>query len=97
MGERRARLVTHTVARVCAITANRAWTCRGRRYITIHPYRLGNEPSHIALATTVGRLGNTMSVKVISKWGLDPEFEHFMENVPERLGRPVEFYTDRRI
>jgi hypothetical protein len=58
-------------------------------------YRDAIEPTHIALITTIVPFGDTFSVTVISKWGLDPEFEHFMENVPPRLGVPVEFYTER--
>jgi hypothetical protein len=59
-------------------------------------YRDAIEPTHVALVTAVDRVGDTVSVRVISKWGLDPEFEHFMENVPPRLGVPVEFYTERQ-
>ena len=58
-------------------------------------YRDAVEPTHVALVTLIDRIGNSLNVRVISKWGLDPEFEHFMENVPARLGVPVEFYTER--
>jgi hypothetical protein len=61
-------------------------------------YKHGPEPSHVGLVTAlVGRIGDTLSVKVLSKWGLEGEFEHFMENVPDRLGKPVEFYTERQL
>jgi hypothetical protein len=50
--------------------------------------------SHVALVVTVDRsIGE--SIRVVSKWGKDPEFIHFMENVPVRLGHPTEFWTER--
>ena len=58
-------------------------------------YRNYDEPSHVALVVSVVQFGQTINVKVISKWGLDPEFEHFMEDVPAQLGKPTEFYTER--
>jgi len=58
-------------------------------------YRNYDEPSHVALVTQVDTIGQTRNVRVLSKWGFDPEFEHFMEQVPPSMGRPVEFYTER--
>jgi cell wall-associated NlpC family hydrolase len=60
-------------------------------------YKQGDEPSHVALVIATGRIGNVLSVRVISKWGLDAEFEHFMENVPAQLGVPSEFYSERQL
>ncbi len=60
-------------------------------------YRDTVEPTHVALVTAIDAIGDTLSVRVLSKWGLDPEFEHFMENVPARLGVPMEFYTERQV
>jgi len=59
-------------------------------------YLSGNEPVHVALVIEVETIGQERSIKVISKWGKDAEFIHFAENVPETLGRPVRFYTDRK-
>jgi hypothetical protein len=58
-------------------------------------YKDEGDPSHVALVVAVERLGQTVNVRVISKWGLDPEFLHFQEDVTVRLGIPVEYYTDR--
>jgi len=33
---------------------------------------------------------------VLSKWGGEGEYMHDMSDVPELLGRPVEFWTDRK-
>jgi hypothetical protein len=33
---------------------------------------------------------------VLSKWGEDGEYEHESSDVPELLGKPVEFWTDRK-
>jgi cell wall-associated NlpC family hydrolase len=33
---------------------------------------------------------------VLSKWGADGEYLHNMTDVPELLGRPAEFWTDRK-
>src|SRR5688572_5232203 len=51
-------------------------------------------PVHVGLIIFVDfSIGTT--IRIISKWGLDPEFYHFMENVPYQLGKPAEFWTDR--
>jgi hypothetical protein len=36
-------------------------------------------------------------ITVISQWGADGEYLHLMEDVPEMLGRPVKYWTDRRL
>jgi len=36
-------------------------------------------------------------IYVLSKWGADGEYLHRVEDVPELLGSPAEFWTDRRI
>ncbi len=59
-------------------------------------YLNDNEPVHVALIIEVEMVGQERSIKVISKWGKDAEFIHFAENVPDNLGRPVQFYTDRK-
>jgi hypothetical protein len=62
-------------------------------------YKFRSQPSHVAIVTGVtGSIGHKIDVRVLSKWGLDAEFEHFMENVPRAtLGEPAEFYTERVI
>jgi hypothetical protein len=54
-----------------------------------------DDPTHIALIVEVGRIGQTPSIKVISKWGLEAEYIHFMENVPSEYGSSHRFYTER--
>lgn len=54
------------------------------------------EPSHIALVVMVQVLGRTPNIQVISKWGKEAEFIHYVENVPDLLGSPAEYWTDRR-
>lgn len=55
-----------------------------------------NEPAHIGLIITVDSIGTTKSIVVISKWGKDAEFIHFIEDVPEQMGKPMKFFTDRK-
>jgi hypothetical protein len=38
----------------------------------------------------------TWTLRVLSKWGPEGEYEHPIEHVPILLGRPIEFWTDRR-
>lgn len=59
-------------------------------------YKDNGAPLHVGLVIMVERIGLTPNIKVVSKWGKDPEFIHFMEDVPSLLGKPVEFYTDRK-
>lgn len=35
-------------------------------------------------------------LKVLSQWGADGEYLHDLSDVPDLLGVPVEFWTDRR-
>jgi hypothetical protein len=57
-------------------------------------YKNRNAPTHVALIVDIDRsIGD--SIRVISKWGKDPEFIHFQENVPDILGKPVEYWTER--
>ncbi len=37
----------------------------------------------------------TLDIWVLSKWGDDGEFIHYIENVPHYYGVPAEFYTER--
>ena len=57
-------------------------------------YKRGDENTHVGLIVEIDReLGD--SIRVLSKWGMDGEFLHFMPNVPEIFGRPAEFWTER--
>lgn len=59
-------------------------------------YKRYGIPSHVGLIITIDRaLTTPPNIKVISKWGKDPEFIHFIEQVPEFLGSPAEYFTDR--
>lgn len=60
-------------------------------------YKSGGEPAHVGIIIAVNRYptGKHVDIKVLSKWGLDAEFIHFIEDVPPNLGVPVEFYTER--
>lgn len=50
--------------------------------------------SHVALIVDIDR-SMANSIRVISKWGKNPEFIHFQENVPDLLGKPAEYWTER--
>ena len=65
--------------------------------VVLYKYQINDdEPTHVALVVWINPIGSLSSIQVISKWGKDAEFLHFMENVPDRLGKPMEFWTDRR-
>ena len=55
-----------------------------------------NMPRHVALIVTIERY-KTLNIRVISKWGQDAEFIHYLEDLVPQLGEPTEFYTDRII
>jgi hypothetical protein len=38
----------------------------------------------------------TWSIRVLSQWGADGEYFHDYRDVPEALGRPIGFYSERR-
>lgn len=50
---------------------------------------------HVGLIVILESLGATANIKVMSKWGLDPEFIHFIDDVPSSYKGSIEFYTDR--
>ena len=63
-------------------------------------YKQKQEPTHVALIVTAARVhptSDTLNIQVLSKWGKDPEFIHFIEDVPSQLGLPSEFYTERQL
>jgi hypothetical protein len=48
----------------------------------------------VGLIVTIDRsIGE--NIVVMSKWGRDAEFLHFIEDVLELLGTPAEYWTDR--
>jgi hypothetical protein len=55
--------------------------------------------SHVALIVSIEARVDAAAWKitVISQWGADGEYIHLMEDVPELLGRPMEYWTDRRL
>ena len=61
-------------------------------------YRFSSEVSHVAVVIPMEPEISTASWKitVMSKWGADGEYIHDMEDVPPMLGKPLEFWTDRR-
>ena len=59
-------------------------------------YKKVNDPLHVALVIAKETIGTTSLIKVMSKWGKDAEFIHMLDDVPEQLGTPAEFWTDRK-
>lgn len=58
-------------------------------------YKNEKEITHVGLIVQVSTLGSTKDFKVLSKWGEEGEFLHFLEDVPEPYGETTEFYTER--
>jgi hypothetical protein len=54
-----------------------------------------SEYSHVALIVQVLQIRDTINIKVLSKWGKDPEYEHFEDDVPVQMGQAVEYWTER--
>jgi len=63
-------------------------------------YRDGaNEVSHVGIVVRKKVLvpgQQEEPLEVVSKWGADGEYIHDMSYVPKLLGKPVEFWTDRK-
>jgi len=53
------------------------------------------QPSHVGIIIVKHAWNLTTDIKVMSKWGRDSEFIHFIEDVNPNLGRASEYYTDR--
>jgi hypothetical protein len=58
-------------------------------------YKYDNLPTHIGVITYISTIPNSFTI--LSRWGFDAEFEHFMEDVPNLYGKPLEFYTERKL
>jgi len=57
------------------------------------------EPCHVAfvVAKNLAVVGeNRDLLTVLSKWGADGEYVHEATKLPLLLGRPAQFWTDRR-
>jgi hypothetical protein len=50
-------------------------------------------PSHVGIISFIDRAIN--NIMVMSKWGHDAEFIHFIEDVPSSFGNPSRFFTER--
>ena len=57
-------------------------------------YEYNGSPAHVGVIMIIDRSFGP-NIRVLSKWGKDAEFIHFIENVPEQLGKPTRYYTDR--
>jgi hypothetical protein len=63
-------------------------------------YRRDGAVTHAGLiiACNVLIAGNRVDpFRVLSQWGADGEYEHDSGDVPQALGSPVEYWTDRRV
>ncbi len=64
--------------------------------IVLYKYRA--EPTHVGIiiaSAPVSLTSTILNIQVLSKWGRDPEFIHFIEDVPSLIGQPSEFYSER--
>ena len=60
-------------------------------------YRKAGEALHVAVIIDIeiDPMEASRSFRVLSKWGGDGEYDHEMTDVPELLGAPQEFYSER--
>ena len=58
-------------------------------------YKQSETPTHVGVIMFIDCSLGTPNIKVMSKWGKDAEFIHFLEDVPQQFGQPVEYYTER--
>jgi len=59
-------------------------------------YELLGTPSHVGIIAEIRRSGPLSTPFVISKWGdILPEFIHPVDQVPDLLGNPTGYFTDR--
>jgi hypothetical protein len=66
--------------------------------IVIYRMNENSHITHVAIIVDIKPEVKTASWKitVLSQWGADGEYIHFLEEVPTILGEPVEYWTDRR-
>jgi len=63
-------------------------------------YGDADNPKHVGVVVAVdvqleGSDNRIRRLTVMSKWGEHPEYFHPLDQVPERYGRPIAFWTDR--
>jgi hypothetical protein len=58
-------------------------------------YKRNGNPTHIGLIIMMDRSLGAPSIKIMSKWGRDPEFIHFIDQVPDIFGPAAEYFTER--
>lgn len=66
--------------------------------IVLYKNNKGKDITHVGIVAEIIPQISTASFgfKVMSKWGANGEYIHFIEDVPELLGHPSEYWTDRR-
>ena len=55
----------------------------------------GGMVEHVGLVLQADQVFGVRQILVLSKWGGDGEYIHREEDVPDQLGRPVEYWTER--
>ncbi|MEW5988522.1 MAG: hypothetical protein AB1791_17985 [Chloroflexota bacterium] len=63
-------------------------------------YRAGDgDASHVGIIIHIEPvIGRTPGdVYVLSKWGQEGEYIHLLDEVPSLLGKPAEFWSDRKV
>ena len=59
-------------------------------------YTRGGMPSHVGSIIRVDApIGQIMNLHVLSKWGRDGEVAHHLDDVPQALGRPDSFWSEK--
>jgi hypothetical protein len=61
-------------------------------------YELDGDISHVALVVSNAPdlADGSSNIRVLSQWGFDGEYLHDYRDVHPSLGRPVQFYSERR-
>jgi cell wall-associated NlpC family hydrolase len=66
--------------------------------IVLYGDGLGGGLAHVGITARIDEdlESAERGIRVLSQWGYDGEYLHWIEDVPLLLGRPVEFWTDRK-
>ncbi len=66
--------------------------------LVVYRKRPGGAVSHVSVIVRIEPMVQTVSWEIItiSQWGADGEYLHRVDDVPDLLGEPVEYWTDRR-
>jgi hypothetical protein len=61
-------------------------------------YELDGDISHVAVVVSNAPdlTDGSSNIRVLSQWGFDGEYLHDYRDVHPSLGRPVQFYSERR-